>query len=69
MNMNGNYIYLKCNTGSGYFAGIMLTSMGQEVKVHTDKSRAYRFKSKQEAYSLASQLKAKFKCVISYTIL
>ena len=67
--MNFNYIYLKCNTGSGYFAGIMLTSMGQEVKVHTDKSRAYRFKSKQEAYNMANQLKARFKCVISYTIL
>lgn len=62
------YLYLNCEGGTGYFVGIVITSNGQEVRVHSDKRRAKAFTNKQQAYLTAKQLKNTFKCVYTYTI-
>lgn len=61
-------IYLKCNDGSGYFTGISLTSNGREVLVHPSIYRARVFEDRNEAFSTARQLKAAFRCILSYEI-
>lgn len=62
------YIYLKCNTGSGYYTGTIMTSMGQEVCVHPAKYKAQKFEDRNQAYTTANYLKSRFKCIISYTV-
>lgn len=66
--MDQYIIYLKCNDGSGYYTGIILTSTSREVGVHPYKSRAKIFDNRSEAFSTAKNLKANFKCIILYDI-
>jgi len=67
--METYYIYLTCFDGTtGYFTRIIQTSCCQEVGIHPQRIKAYKFDSKDKAFSTAKTLKYKFSCIKSYEV-